>query len=146
MKIFEAIRIDHEQQRLLMKILVETSGNSDSRQKYFAELTAALANHALAEERYFYAPLMESDNTIEASRHAIAEHHELDELVAKLQETDMSSAAWLTHMKTLQERVLHHLAEEEQEFFQQAGKVLSSKQKSELAGQYRAEMEAQNAS
>ena len=58
MKIFEAIRKDHEQQRLLMKILVETTGDSESRKKYFTELKAALSNHALAEERHFYAPLM----------------------------------------------------------------------------------------
>lgn len=145
MKIFEAIRKDHEQQRLLMKILVETTGDSESRKKYFTELKAALSNHALAEERHFYAPLMASDITIEPSRHAIAEHHEIDELVEKLENTDMSSSAWLLHMKTLQDRVLHHLAEEEHEFFQQAGKVLSAKQKNDLGEQYKTEMAEQSA-
>ena len=140
MKIFEAIREDHEKQRLLMKVLVETSGASASREKYFKELKAELAKHAIAEERYFYMPLMESDQTIEPSRHAIAEHHEIDELVETLVQTDMSSSAWLVHMKSLQERVLHHLNEEEHEFFQQAGKVLSAHQKEQLASQYKNEM------
>ena len=63
----------------------------------------------------------------------------------KLENTDMSSSAWLLHMKTLQDRVLHHLAEEEHEFFQQAGKVLSAKQKNDLGEQYKTEMAEQSA-
>ena len=43
-------------------------------------------------------------------------------------------------MKSLQHKVLHHLEEEEREFFQQAGKNLSAKQKSELAVKYQTEM------
>lgn len=144
MKIFEAIRQDHEKQRLLMNMLVETSGDSASREEYFEQLKVELANHATAEERYFYIPLMKSDNTIEPSRHAIAEHHEIDELVEELEKTDMSSPAWLTHMKKLQHQVLHHLNEEEHEFFQQAGKVLTASQKEQLAADYQKEMQVQS--
>jgi hypothetical protein len=43
-------------------------------------------------------------------------------------------------MKALQDKVLHHLAEEEKEFFQQAGKNLNATQKEQLATQYNAEM------
>lgn len=145
MKIFEAIREDHEKQRLLMNMLVETSGDSANRKTLFAQLKTELANHAIAEERYFYAPLMQSDATIEPSRHAIAEHHEIDELVEKLDNTDMSSAAWLVHMKSLQHLVSHHLAEEEHEFFQQAGKVLSASEKEQLASDYQQQMQQQQA-
>ncbi len=144
MEIFEALRKDHERQRLLMKILVETSGDSDSRNEFYEELKASLENHAIAEERHFYAPLMDSDKTIEKSRHSIAEHHEIDELIAKLDETEMSSPVWLKTMKKLQSLVEHHLAEEEKEVFQQAGKVLSKKQKGELAEEYQQEMDTQS--
>lgn len=144
MKIFEALRQDHEKQRSLMALLVDTSGCSETRKKYFAELKTELENHALAEERYFYAPLMEFDNTIEPSRHAVAEHHEIDELIENVEQADMSSSAWLAHMKNLQHKVLHHLDEEEHEFFQQAGKVLSVSQKSQLADAYQHEMIVQS--
>jgi hypothetical protein len=140
MEIFQALRKDHEKQRLLMKILVETSGDTESRREYFTELKEQLNQHAIAEERHFYSPLMESDKTIEDSRHGIAEHHEIDELVEKLDETDMSSSAWLHHMKSLQELVLHHLDEEEMEFFKHADKVLSETQKDSLANDYEKEM------
>ena len=52
----------------------------------------------------------------------------------------MSSPAWLRHLKTLQEKVEHHLADEEQEFFQVAGNVLNDSQKTKLANAYREEM------
>ncbi|MBT0586682.1 hemerythrin domain-containing protein [Alteromonas oceanisediminis] len=141
MQIFEAIRQDHERQRLLLKILVETSGATEARREYFEDLKKELTQHAKAEERYFYSPLMESDKTIDASRHGIAEHHEIDELIEKLDQTSMSSAAWLRYMKELQEKVEHHLTEEEREFFQRAGKVLSEKEKEALAEEYQLEME-----
>ncbi|BFT30192.1 hemerythrin domain-containing protein [Alteromonas sp. D210916BOD_24] len=141
MKIFEALRQDHEKQRLLLKILAETSGDTAARREYFNELKAQLESHAVAEERHFYTHLLEKDETIALTRHGIAEHHEIDELIEKLEDTDMSSPAWLRHLKSLQEKVEHHLADEEQEFFQVAGKVLNDRQKTKLAAQYRQEMQ-----
>ena len=140
MDIFSALRSDHEKQRLLMQVLVETTGDSASRRDFFQDLKHQLNQHAIAEERHFYAPLIKLDNTIELARHAIAEHHEIDEFIAQLEQTEFSSPVWLKTMKALQDKVLHHLAEEEKEFFQQAGKNLNAIQKEQLATQYNAEM------
>ncbi|AGP85543.1 hemerythrin domain-containing protein [Alteromonas mediterranea] len=140
MKIFEALRQDHEKQRLLLKILAETSGNTAARREYYEALKTQLESHAIAEERHFYTHLLEKDATVDLTRHGIAEHHKIDELLGKLDETDMSSPAWLRHLKTLQEKVEHHLADEEQEFFQVAGNVLNDSQKTKLADAYREEM------
>ncbi|ASP47771.1 hemerythrin domain-containing protein [Cognaticolwellia beringensis] len=140
MDIFSALRSDHEKQRLLMKVLVETTGDSASRRDFFIDLKFQLKQHSIAEERYFYMPLMKLDATIELARHAIAEHHDIDKIIAQLETTDMDSPVWLKTMKALQNKVLHHITEEEREFFQQAGKNLSAKQKVDLATQYRAEM------
>ncbi|NMV23297.1 hemerythrin domain-containing protein, partial [Vibrio parahaemolyticus] len=73
---------------------------------------------------------------IDLTRHGIAEHHEIDKVIAQLDATDMSSPAWLNLMKTLRHKVLHHLEEEEQRFFQLAGKVMTDKQKMKLADGY----------
>ena len=140
MKIFEALRKDHEKQRLLLKILAETSGDTAARREYFQELKDQLESHAVAEERHFYSHMLENDETVELTRHGIAEHHEIDELIEKLDETEMSSPAWLHYLKSLQEKVEHHLADEEQEFFQVAGKVLNERQKEKMADGYREEM------
>ncbi|ASA54826.1 hemerythrin domain-containing protein [Vibrio gazogenes] len=138
--IFDALKESHEKQRLLLDSLVETSGDSPIRREFYDNLKQELEQHSAAEERYFYAPLIESDQTIELSRHGIAEHHTIDKLLAQLDETDNGSPAWLAKMKTLRHKVLHHLEEEEQRFFPMAGKVMSDQQKQQLANDYLKEM------
>ncbi|WP_230969820.1 hemerythrin domain-containing protein [Nitrogeniibacter aestuarii] len=140
MNIFEALREDHDTQRELADALIQTHGDSDKRDALFTRLKNELSAHADAEERHFYVPLMQHDLTQEKSRHSVAEHHELDELVEMLETTDASSPAWLVTAKKLHHKVFHHLAEEEHEVFQLAGKALSETQKESLAGAYRQEM------
>ncbi|MDV6315842.1 hemerythrin domain-containing protein [Idiomarina sp. HP20-50] len=137
MTIFEELRTDHNKQRKLLELLLGTSGNEPERKQYYQQLKVQLDQHAAAEERYFYNPLIEDDATIEMSRHGIAEHHEIDELVETLEQTEMSSPAWLQHFKNLQHKVLHHLEDEEQGFFQRAGKVLNEEEKEKLGKDYR---------
>ncbi len=143
MNIFEALRESHERQRTYAKALVETSGDTQERVEAYKQLKSELQAHETAEERHFYIPLMAFDNGVDLSRHAIAEHHEMDEMMEELDETEMSSPAWLATAKKLSEKVHHHLKEEEQKFFQMAGKLLDDKQKETLAGQYEKEYKAQ---
>lgn len=140
MNIFRAIRADHEKQRTLLSILTKTHGDSKGREEIYARLKRELETHESAEERFFYAPLIQDDLTQEKARHSVAEHHEIDELIETLDATDFSSSAWLVHAKKLQELVEHHLEEEEHEVFQMAGKALSDARKVSLANQYQAEM------
>ncbi|MET1255831.1 hemerythrin domain-containing protein [Aliikangiella maris] len=142
MNIFEVIRRDHEKQRSLVKALVETSGDSASRKLFFNELKEELEAHAAAEERHFYVPIMKADATLQQSRHAIHEHHQLDKMIEKLEQTEMSSPAWLQYMNQLKDKLLHHLEEEEQKIFQQAGKVLESSEKNHLAKAFDKEKES----
>ncbi|MBO9469258.1 hemerythrin domain-containing protein [Endozoicomonas sp. G2_2] len=141
--IFEALRESHDKQRRLLDGLTDTHGDSSKREGLFAALKAELVHHANAEERHFYVPLMEYDRTQEKARHSVAEHHEIDELIETLEETDYSSPSWLTSAKKLQHLVTHHLDEEEQEVFQVAGKVLTDSEKTDLADSYDAMMAEQ---
>ena len=143
MNIFDELKTDHDKQRALLDNLSDTQGDEAERRTQFNVLKAQLQAHATAEERYFYSPLINNDSTVDLSRHGIAEHHEIDELIETIEQTDMSSPAWLQHLKSLKHKVLHHLEAEEQGFFQQAGKVLSTQQKSELGSDYRLEMDQQ---
>ncbi|NNC70856.1 MAG: hemerythrin domain-containing protein [Flavobacteriaceae bacterium] len=136
MTIFEALRNDHDRQRSLLKILVETSGDSTKRDETFKQLKHELAIHADGEERHFYVPLIEVSKTQDHARHGIAEHHEIDELVKKLEITDYDSPAWLKYAKDLKEKVEHHLEDEEHTIFQLAGKVLTDVEKTNLAADY----------
>ena len=143
MNIFEALRESHERQRTYAKALIHTSGDTPERVEAYKQLKSELQAHATAEERHFYIPLMEFDNGVDLSRHGIAEHHEMDEMMEALDDIEMSSPAWLVTAKKLSEKVHHHLEEEEQKFFQMAGKLLDDKQKESLAGQYEKEYKAQ---
>jgi len=136
MNIFEALRYDHDKQRKLVDALVETHGDTDERHALMNELKTELEDHAKFEERFFYNPLMCDDLTQEKARHSVAEHHEIDELVEQLEDTKMSSSAWLKTAKKLNELVHHHLSEEEREVFQLAGKALTEDQKETLAKRY----------
>ncbi|RLU06203.1 hemerythrin [Pseudomonas prosekii] len=143
MNIFEALRESHDRQRGYADALIKTSGDTPERAEAYKQLKAELQAHETAEERHFYIPLMAFDNGVDLSRHAISEHHEMDEMMETLDETEMSSPAWLATAKKLSEKVHHHLKEEEQKFFQMAGKLLDDKQKETLANQYEKEYQAQ---
>ena len=143
MNIFEALRESHDRQRSYADALIQTSGDSAEREKAYKQLKEELQAHETAEERFFYIPLMAHDNGVDLSRHAICEHLEMDEMMEELDETEMSSPAWLATAKKLSEKVHHHLKEEEQKFFQMAGKLLDEKQKQSLAGEYVKEYEEQ---
>ena len=140
MNIFESIRRDHDVQRDLLDKLVKTSGDTPERDELFEKIKEELLIHADAEERYYYKPLIDSDVMQDKARHGIAEHHEIEELVEQLEETEQSSSAWLKIAKDLQHKVEHHLEDEEHKFFQLSGKVLSEKQKQQLATEYNAFM------
>lgn len=140
MTIFEAIRKDHEIQRDLLEKLVNTSGDTDRRRELWYQLKKELQIHEDAEERSFYKPLIDKDLTQEKARHSIAEHHEIDEMIEQIEETEFSSTGWLTLAKSLKELVTHHLDEEEQEVFQLAGKALTENQKTSLASNYTKEI------
>ncbi len=143
MNIFEALRTSHATQRSLADHLIKTTGDSTERDLLFKELKTELAAHAAAEERFFYVPLIAHDMTQEPSRHGIAEHHEMDELVEKLEGTDFSSPSWIAIAKELHHKVHHHLNDEEQGIFQLAGKVLSEAEKLSLAKGYEGEFVSQ---
>jgi len=115
MTIFEAIREDHDIQRDLLNKLV-------------------------AEERHFYKPLISNDMMQDHARHGIAEHHEIDELIEQLEDTERDASSWLKIAKDLKHKVEHHLEDEEHSFFQLAGKVFSDNQKETLAASYQSYM------
>lgn len=137
--IFQALMVSHAAQRELTARLLATRQASEERQHVFEELKAELAAHETAEERCFYVPLMQHDESMDLSRHAIAEHHEMDEMVEHLDELDPHAAEWQECCVKLCEKVEHHLQEEEQKFFPQAGEVLDEGQKMALAKDYEAE-------
>ena len=139
MNIFEALRVSHQTQRELSARLLSAEPASPEGQRIFLELKRELLAHETAEERCFYVPLFEHDATVDAARHAISEHHQMDEMVESLEKMERGSAPWRACVQQLCDKIEHHLTEEEHKFFQEAGKVLTELQKTMLAKEYEAE-------
>jgi len=139
--IYEALRESHEIQRSLCRKLLRAKPGDARRQDLFKTLRVELAAHAAAEERFLYAPILMDDMGLTPSRHALAEHHDIDECIEKLEKLDIAGEAWLGQAKQLSEEVHHHLKEEEKKFFQVSGKILNDTQKQRLARQYRRDYE-----
>lgn len=135
--IFDALRESHEAQRSLCRKLMRSPPHSERRIEVFTALRIELAAHAAAEERYLYVPVLMHDAGLHVSRHAQHEHHEIDELVEKLQTTDHNGRGWTATVKKLSHEVHHHLREEETKFFQVSGRILNATQKERLTNQYR---------
>jgi hemerythrin superfamily protein len=135
--IYDALHESHQTQRSLCRRLLRTKPHTRRRQELFTELRIELAAHAAAEERYLYVPILMSDTGLSSSRHALSEHHQIDELIEDMQSLGVNHRGWLAKARKLSEKVHHHLREEETKFFQVSGKILRQAQKTALAKQYR---------
>lgn len=134
--IFDAIRESHDLQRDLCRKLTASRGDMAARQVLFLQLKVELMAHAAAEERYLYVHLLMEDGGLDASRHALHEHHEVDELLEDLSVRNKQQEGWIATAKQLSFKVRHHLKEEESKFFQVAGRLLSETKKKQLANKY----------
>lgn len=139
--LYDALRESHERQRSLCKRLLRTKAIGNQRRDLFKELRLELEAHAAAEERYLYAVMLMCDEGLHSSRHALAEHHDIEELVEDLRVVTRAGRSWMATAQKLSKKVHHHLREEEKKFFQVSGKILTQAQKKTLGVQYVADYE-----
>ena len=136
--IFAALIEKHEVQRELCDKLEKTEGDAQ-RKAVYEDLKLELQAHAAAEERHLYVPVMQHDEGLELSRHAITEHHEMDEMMETLDDGSIGQEKWDKTCADLIHKVRHHLKEEENEFFKQAEKILDTDLQQRLGALYQVE-------
>ena len=139
--LYDALRESHERQRSLCKRLLRTQAHGNERRDLFKELRLELEAHAAAEERYLYVAMLMRDDGLSSSRHALAEHHDIEELIEELRVVTRAGRSWMATARKLSKKVHHHLKEEEKKFFQVSGKILTKSQKTTLGAQYLADYE-----
>ena len=135
--LYDALRESHQLQRSLLRKLLRSKPGTQDRISLLTQVRIELAAHEAAEERFLYVPMLMHDMGLSSSRHALHEHHQIDELVEDVQKLDPAEAAWIDKARELSKKVHHHLSEEEKKFFQVSGKVLSQAQKLKSARGYR---------
>jgi aminopeptidase N len=123
--VFGRLVEDHDRHRALLAMIEETQGASAERRKLFEELVRELKAHAAAEEQALWSSVLRDPQTTDFARHAIAEHKEIEDMLADLAARDMSSPGWLRRFAGLKAEYLHHIREEEQEQFVAAEERLS---------------------
>ena len=111
---------------LLQKIAATESDSADHL-SLFTEFREQVTAHANAEEQSLYAEMLSRPELQDDGRHSVAEHKQLDDLLAELDEMDMSSSVWLQKFKTLRHDYEHHIEEQEQDMFPAADEEFTAK-------------------
>mgnify|MGYP000229529992 CR=1 FL=1 len=112
MAIYEALRIHYDIQQKLQQLLVNTSGDTATREQCFIALKHELKFHKNPVEPHFYNPLIKEDMTQNYVKHGIAEHYGIEEVVETLEKTNHDSLVWIKYIKNQKNKVEHHLKDE----------------------------------
>lgn len=123
MSIYTRLEKDHDKQRDLIQKIKKTQNGSKNRSELWTDLKVELEAHASAEEQAFYSELMRDPEGTDETRHAVEEHQEMHEMISELDIMDQSDDLWLKKFEKLAEKVIHHVDEEEAEFFPKAKKL-----------------------
>lgn len=134
--IFKRLKKDHDTHRELLEKIESMSGESEERRTLFNNFRTEVTAHAAAEEETLYSTMLEDPDLRHDGQHSVAEHHELDELMAELADMDMSSGAWTQKFKKLKHDYLHHIDEEESDMFPAAKEELSSSEAKQLGEKF----------
>lgn len=132
--IFGRLVEDHDRHRALIAMIYETEADRETRSALFEEFTREVKAHAAAEEQALWSSVLRDPKTTDDARHAIAEHKQIDDLLADLAARDLAGAGWLRRFDKLKEKYLHHIREEEQEQFVAAQKRLTDADLRHLRG------------
>ena len=131
-KIFARLKADHDRHRELLDRIDTTHGDSDDRRTLFESFRVEVTAHAASEEMSLYATMLANPDLRDEAQHSVAEHKEIEDYLTELYEMDFASSGWLTRFRTMKDRYLHHIDEEEEEMFPAAEKELSDERKKEL--------------
>lgn len=130
--IFARLKEDHELHRSLLEQMAGTHGESDERRDLLERFTKEVKGHAAAEEQALYSTMLRKPPTTDDTRHSVAEHHEIEEMLNDLAATEMSSSAWLSKFKDLDEKYRHHIDEEEEEHFPEFAEHLTDEDRAHM--------------
>ena len=131
-KIFARLKADHDRHRELLDRIDATKGDSDERRTLFEAFRVEVTAHAASEEMSLYATMLADPDLRDEAQHSVAEHKEIEDFLTELYEMDFASSGWLTRFRTMKDRYLHHIDEEEEDMFPAAEKELSDARKKEL--------------
>jgi len=133
MNIFELLKKDHAKVKQILQDMCETTSRAiKKRQHLLQQLIAELQMHEKIEERVFYPPLKNNNNTRQLTLEAYEEHHAVDDLVKKLAKLEPSDERWLAILTVIKENLHHHIEEEENRLFLKAQEEIGEQELSSM--------------
>ncbi|MCL6251355.1 hemerythrin domain-containing protein [Altererythrobacter sp. KTW20L] len=124
--IFARLKEDHDRHRALLRSIERAEGDNDKRVELFEQFTIEVKAHAAAEEQALYSTMMRKPATTDETRHSVAEHHEIEEMLNDLAATEPGTEDWDDKFGDLQHDYLHHIDEEEEDHFPDFDKHLTA--------------------
>ena len=143
--VFTLLKADHDRHREMLRALDATEGDSQERRELFEAFKIEVTAHANAEEQSLYAVMLADPGLQEEGRHSVSEHKEIEDFIETLEETDMSSSAWILTFRKLKHRYEHHIDEEEEEIFKAAEAEFSKACEEKLGRVFKARKTAEKA-
>jgi hypothetical protein len=137
--ILSKLHEDHETAEELLNQLEATEDDSEEREELFMRAKEEIMVHKVTEERVFYSRLLQHPDTRDIGKHCNEEHSEVDKLVDKLEQMDISSPKWLQTLSKLKTTILHHVREEETKVFDLAQQAFGDEMLEELGEIYEQE-------
>ena len=137
--ILSKLHEDHLTAEELLNQLEATEDESEEREELFMQAKEEIMVHKITEERVFYSRLLQHPETRDIGKHCNEEHSEVDQLLAKLDQMDISSAKWLQTLSKLKTSILHHVEEEESKVFELAQSAFGDEVLEELGEIYEQE-------
>ena len=141
--IFARLTRDHDLHRDLFERL--RSGSGGDRTALFERLTRELKAHAAAEEQALYSTMLRKPETTDETRHSVAEHKEIEDLLNDLAATAMDARAWDEKFDPLRHRYIHHIDEEEDEHFPDFARYLTDEDVRYMRGVFERRKQAEKA-
>ena len=126
---FASLVEDHKKVKGIIEQLLATSATAKkTRQDLLGTLKKELESHETLEEKLLYPALKQQKPTHDMALEAYLEHHVVDVLLDELESLDFQDEAWKAKLRVLQENLLHHIREEEEQLFPKAAKTLDEGQ------------------
>ena len=134
MGVIELLEKDHGRIRSLFSD-IEGSDDPQELEDYFDKLDNILTIHARAEELVLYPQARNCEDTVELVDKGHKEHEKGDQMVLQIKSTSPNESEFKEKVSELQEFMLNHLDEEENELFPRVRHCLNDETLEQLGTQ-----------
>lgn len=137
-----AVRLLEQQHQDVRELfsLFEKARDSIDKDRICQQLADNLAAHMVIEEQIFYPAAFAAMDDESQLQEALAEHQEAKDILVAILDMDMSLGAkdFEQQMSLLQQKIEHHVEEEENEVFKRAREVLDKDELERLGDEMKA--------